>query len=65
MNPQILIELANRWEQDAKEPESPEAQDNSLGNAINNAVARGERQAKRECADGLKMLVSLLGGKSK
>ena len=58
MKSSILLELAKRWEQDAVEPQlqdgAPEAQ-------FCNAVAKGERQAKRECADALKTLVNLLG----
>lgn len=54
----ILLELAKRWELDAVEPEVQNGSDEAK---IANAVAKGERQAKRECADSLRMLVSLLG----
>lgn len=56
MKSAILLELAKRWEADAAEPVT---QDGSQ--AIRNAIDRGHREAKRECADALKMLVSLLG----
>lgn len=58
MNSAILLELAKRWERDAVEPE---CQDGAPEAAIGNAIAKGERQAKRECADALRMLVQLLG----
>jgi len=58
MKDAILLELANRWEQEAKTPEcldgSPEAD-------IRNAVSKGHRECKRECADTVRTLVSLLG----
>jgi hypothetical protein len=57
MNPAILLELAARWERDAKQPEcesgAPEAE-------RQNHIDHGIRQGKRECADGLRSLVSLL-----
>lgn len=62
MNPLILLELVKRWEEDAKEPE---IQNGSSEASFRIAVAKGERQAKRECADALKMLIQLLGDKSK
>lgn len=58
MNPDILLELASRWEHDAK---APECEDGSPEAAISNAIAHGQRQGKRECADALRMLVQLLG----
>jgi len=54
----ILIELANRW---AHEAETPECQDGSPEAKIGNAKQKGAREAKRECADGLRMLVKILG----
>ena len=54
----IVLELANRWEQDAT---SPRIADGSKEAEITNAVARGRREAKRECADTLRQLVSVLG----
>lgn len=54
----VLQELINRWETDAQEPTdvdgNPEAE-------IRNAIAKGERQAKRECADTLRTLMTLIG----
>lgn len=58
MKSAILLELAKRWEDDAAEPVT---QDGSEGALLRNAEAHGKRQSKRECADALKMLVSLLG----
>ena len=58
MKESILLELANRWIADAVEPE---LQDGSDEAKISNAIAKGERQAKRECADGLRMLIAVLG----
>lgn len=60
MKDAVLYELANRWDRDAREPVtengSPEAQ-------RGNAVAEGIRQGKRECADCLRGLISLIGDK--
>ncbi|HEY0684677.1 MAG TPA: hypothetical protein VGD45_20240 [Steroidobacter sp.] len=58
MNDSVLLELARRWESDAK---TPNAMDGSDEAKIPNAIAQGERQAKRECADTLRTLVSMLG----
>ena len=58
MNPQIMLELASRWERDAK---APEIEAGGEENLILNATERGESQGKRECADTLRMLVQLLG----
>jgi len=60
MKSSILLELARRWEQDAVQPQM---QDGAPEAALKNAIAKGERQAKRECADALKTLVNLLGEK--
>ena len=57
MKSSILLELAKRWEQDAVDPQLQDGAPAQFGNA----VAKGERQAKRECADALKMLVQILG----
>lgn len=57
----ILIELAARWDRDAI---SPQVEDGSEEAKIRNAVSRGERQAKRECADTLRTLVQMLGGEN-
>lgn len=59
MKDAILLELAKKWEQDAKAPQcedgSPEAQ-------RGNYISQGRREGKRECADAIRMLVQLLGG---
>lgn len=58
MNKCVLLELAKRWEQDAQTAEvlngSPEAIES-------NAVQKGHRECKRECADTLRILVNMLG----
>lgn len=46
----VLLELANRWDLDAADP-----------NEEGNNVKRGAQEAKRECADTLRTLVGLLG----
>ena len=60
MKDYILLELANRWTEDAKERIAVDASEESK---IHNATTKGERQAKRECADAIRMLVSLLGSR--
>jgi hypothetical protein len=61
MKEAVLLELANRWEQDAKEPDY--IIDGSEETKLSNAIQKGERRTKRECADHLRMLVQLLGEK--
>jgi hypothetical protein len=61
MKDAILLELAERWERDAV---PPQCSDGSPEAAIGNAVDKGQREAKRECADTLRTLVSILGGNS-
>lgn len=58
INCAVLIEMARRWEEEAV---TPEIMDGSPGAELGNAVQQGQREAKRECADGLKMLVDMLG----
>lgn len=58
MKDAILIELAARWERDAK---APECEDGHPDAKVGNAEAHGRRQGLRECADGLRMLVGVLG----
>ena len=58
MKDAILIELAARWEFEA---EMPEAIDDSDNAKEVNAKAQGYRECKRECADALRTLVSILG----
>ena len=58
MKDAILLELAARWEREAK---APEIEDGSEQAKVPNAIARGERQGMRMCADALRMLVQMLG----
>lgn len=58
MKDTILMELAERWRREAK---APECEDGSTQAVINNAVGKGAREAKRECADKLEALVNILG----
>lgn len=57
MNDNILLELADRWDRDAVNP-AVEAED-----PIHNQLTKGQRECKRECADTLRTLVSMLGVK--
>ena len=62
MNPEVLLELAKRWEADAKPPDTMEAsEEGNCDHAKQEGKAQGEREAKRECADTLRTLVSMLG----
>jgi hypothetical protein len=58
MKSAILLELAARWERDARPPQcedgAPEAQ-------LTNAQYKGERRAKGMCAEDLRVLVRVLG----
>jgi hypothetical protein len=58
MNKEVLLELAARWERDAR---PLGAEDGSEEARIGNAVAQGHRECKRECADTLRTLVQMLG----
>jgi len=58
MNDAVLLELAARWERDAK---TPDAGDGSDGARLANAKAAGEREARRACADTIRSLVQMLG----
>ncbi len=60
MKDAVLVELAAKWEYDAT---PPQCEDGSPEATARNAEAHGRRQGLRECADGLRMLVQLLGGK--
>jgi hypothetical protein len=60
MKDAVLMELAARWEKDAK---TPEVQDGSEDARLPNAKAQGVRETLRMCADSLRMLVDLLGDK--
>ncbi len=57
MNPQILLELVAKWESKAK---APECEDGSPAAEIENAVNRGRRSARAECAEELNLLIKLL-----
>lgn len=58
MKDAVLLELAARWERDAK---APDCQDGSEAAKIPNAKAQGERETLRMCADTLRSLVQMLG----
>jgi hypothetical protein len=58
MKDTVLLELATRWENDAK---PPEVQDGADEAKIRNAIDKGHRECKRECADTLRTLVKILG----
>ena len=58
MKDAVLIELAARWEREAKPPNVENGSDDYK---IPNAVAKGRREGMRECADTLRSLVSMLG----
>lgn len=59
MNKHVLLELAKRWEHDAKAPEKADL--SSEEGKLINAVSRGRRESKRECADTLRTLIDMLG----
>ena len=58
MKDAVLLELAERWEREAVEPD---CQDGSDEAKIPNAKAQERRECKRECADTLRTLVDMLG----
>jgi hypothetical protein len=58
MNDAVLLELARRWENDAK---TPDVQIAAGTESVPQAISKCERRVKRECADTLRMLVSMLG----
>ena len=58
MKKEVLLALAERWERDAV---TPECANGSKSSEIPNAVAEGIRQGKRECSDGLRTLIEMLG----
>ncbi|WP_168442425.1 hypothetical protein [Pontiella desulfatans] len=58
MKNEVLIELAERWEREAV---TPKCQDGAPEAEMGNAVRKGQRETKRECADTLRTLVSILG----
>jgi hypothetical protein len=61
MKDAVLRELAQRWEEDAKEPG---VQDGSPEGAIRNAELQGDRRAKRECAETLRMVIAICGDRT-
>jgi len=68
MNPEILLELAKKWEREVKDSEeataSRDAPSGPSGAAIQDSEERkecGRRESKRECADTLRTLVQMLG----
>ena len=58
MKDAVLLELAARWEREAV---APDCSDGSESAKAPNAIAQGERQALRACADTLRSLVQMLG----
>lgn len=58
MNDAVLLELARRWEREAV---APDCADGSEAAKVPNAIAHGERQAMRACADTLRSLVQMIG----
>jgi homospermidine synthase len=58
MKDAVLLELAARWEREAR---SPDCSDGSEAAKVPNAIAQGERQALHACADTLRSLVQMLG----
>lgn len=58
MKNDVLIELADRWERDAIAPEN---EDGSPEAERGNVLCKGQRKAKRECADALRTLISIIG----
>ena len=57
INKAVLLEMASRWENDAV---APEKEDGSPLAQRGNDLSKGIREGKRECADGLRTLISLL-----
>lgn len=58
MKDAVLMELAKRWDTEA---ENPVCEDGSESARIGNAVAKGRREAKAECAERLRLLINMLG----
>ena len=63
MKDAVILELARCWEADA-DAVGPENQDDSEIARMGNAIATTRRQTKHECAEDLRVLVSVLGEKS-
>lgn len=60
MRDSILLELAARWEREAA-PVATSAASQSNERDHGDAIGRGHREAKRECADTIRTLVKMLG----
>lgn len=58
MKKEVLLELAEKWEREAREPKITNAHPD---HEMDNIKAAVRRETKRECADTLRMLVQLLG----
>ena len=58
MKDAVLLELVARWEREAV---APDCEDGSLEAQRGNDIARGRREGLRECADALRMLISIIG----
>lgn len=58
MKDAVLLELAARWEREAK---TPDCEDGSDEAKVSRAAGHAHRQALRACADTLRNLVQMLG----
>ena len=58
MKDAVLLELATRWELEAK---APDCEDGSEAAKVSSAAGHAHRQALRACADTLRSLVGMLG----
>jgi hypothetical protein len=58
MKNEVILELARKLEEDAA---NPSCEDGSEDAKIPNAIERGKRAGRMECAEKLRALVSLLG----
>lgn len=61
MKDAVLLELASRWQAEAI---APITEDGSEEAKIGNAIRRGNRETKRECADTLVTLIEIIGEKT-
>ncbi len=58
----VLIALAERWEKDAKAPAPLEVEEGyTQVEALSEAVDRGKRECKLECAEALRTLIDVVG----
>ncbi|WP_028840213.1 hypothetical protein [Thermomonas fusca] len=58
MKDNLLMQLADRWDRDAKDPEAMDGSDEAKER---NAYEHGMRYAKRECANTVRELIRLIG----